>query len=95
MPVDVDNVFNDKEDHIQYALGTMQAYNVDVEYLHYGQHLGSSGVVTTTGNTAGAFSAGSCYSGIIALNEAEALIKFLRQQPKDAEGHTLRVSLCE
>lgn len=37
---------------------------------------------------------GACYPGIIAQNHAEALFKYLKYHPEDAQ-HLLKVNLCE
>ena len=80
MSVKTDHLFstiNSAEDHVQYALGTMQVYSVLAEKV----------------NTK--LSGFANYPGIIALNEAEALIKFLHHCPEQAQHHSLKVSLCE
>lgn len=35
------------------------------------------------------------YAGIVAMNHAEALIKFLRHCPEQAQDHSIQVNLCE
>ena len=81
MPVDINNNFNSAEDRIQYALGTMNAYSINIE---------STNVVPS-----GVTPAAACYPGIIALNHAWALKKFLEHCPDMIQGFSLKVNLCE
>ena len=75
MQVDVNNTFNSLEDRVQYAVGSMDAFSINLEHIN--------------------LSCGACYPGIIAMNYAEALIKFLKHCPSEVKDYSIKVALCE
>lgn len=68
------------------------SFNSDEDIVQYA--LGSMDAYSI-GVTHVSLNYGANYPGIIALNHAEALIKFLKHCPKEAQDNQLTVSLCE
>lgn len=92
-PVDVNNDFNNKEDRIQYAIGALQVYVVIVETRNL--TLSYTTPISTTGSLPPNLKVDTRSPCIIALNEADALIKFLRHSPDFAKSpYILRVEPC-
>jgi len=95
MSVDIiNNAFNSIEDKIQHALGLMDAYLVQAEVIPDPSTI-HCGYYTATTNSSSPVPIDNFF-GIIALNHAEALIKFLKHYPTYAQSHSLKViTICE